>query len=371
MSPWLRILALLLIFLASSAPGQTTASVLLLPNTDATGASDDYLSISLANGGGYQVDRLERDPLNLRSRSLSENLFRIIGRATDQAAYDGEVFFAPVTATGGGTRAALYVETAIGYAAYFENPGRGGKLGQVVTLTTRPFEEIAAADGNYALLMRQDSGGRTEGAFLYHATTGKAIYLGGLRKLEITPQTRQTAPLPALGGKVALAAVQAGSEATAFYVVLDATSGEIHFFDVGSGAAHRIQARKSDLDLFEAFDREGTHTSARRFVAVPVNASENRTEHVFIADAVTGQSAVLEFVTDANVDMRLSPAAPIGARLSGEGGARVFSAIPRVTSTGATLGLWLVDSQSRRTVYVDRPGLPAEMTVTPVTIERR
>lgn len=350
---------------------QTGAPVLSLANFSGSGATEEFLSISLADGSGHLVDRLERDPTSLRSRSLAENLFVAIGRSRDQPAGVGEIFFAPILSSGAEVRAALYVETAIGYAAYFENPGRGNKLGEILTLTSRPFESIAASDGNFALLMRRDNSGRTEGAYLYHATTGQAVYLDGLKKLEISASTRSTAPLPTFVGKVSAVEIYAGSEATASYLVFDGASGEIHVFDVAPGAADQIRTHQLDLGLFDIFGRDGTHTSGRRFLALGVQASASVTEHVFLADAVTGDSAVLEFVTDADNAMRLRKAAPVGTRLASEGGQRVFSAVPRVTSSGATIGLWLIDSQTSRTVYVDRPGLPEEMTVTPVSIARR
>lgn len=355
---------------ASWSWAQAGAPIVTLPNYASGGETDEYLSIRLADGSGSVVDRLSRDPTNLRSRPLAENLFRVIGRGTDQPARAGEIFLAPVVSGVGAVRAALYVETAIGYAAYFENPGRGGRLGEILTLTIRPFEDLASPDGNFALLMRLDSSGRTEGAYLYHATAGKAIYMDGLRKLEISPATRETSPLPALAGPVAAAAVHAGSEATGSFVVLDPASGGIHFLHPDRGTPHQIRARAAEVDLYTVFSREGTHTSGRRFVAVPVDSSRSRTEQILVLDAVTGETAVIENVTGGS-PLRLVKAASTAQRLSSDGGERVFSAVPRVTSSGATLGVWVIDSQTRRTVYVDRPGLPGEMTVTPVAVSSR
>jgi hypothetical protein len=352
---------------ASWAAAQSGAPILAMPNFANGGATGEYLSIWLADGSGHVVDRLERDPTSLRSRPLAENLFRVIGREADQAAQVGEVFLAPIVGSDGAVRAALYVETALGYAAYFENPGRGARLGDVVTLTTRPFEDIASRDGNYALLMRNDATGRTEGAYLYHATTGRAVYLDGLRKLEISPETRGTPELPKLAGRVTAAQVHTGSEGTGFFVVLDPASGGIHFFHPDRGVPHQVRTRAADVGLYDVFSREGTHTSGRRFLAVPVDSRRSRTDHVLILDAVTGETAVLENVTDR---VRLTKGASLASRFASDGGERVFSAVPRVSS-GATAGVWVIDSQTRRTVYVDRPGLPSAMTVSPVTISGR
>lgn len=367
----LRTLATLAIVLVAPSIRAQNAPILTFSNADAGGASDEYFSISLDNGSGRVVDRLERNPLALRWRTLAENLFRVIGRGTDQAATAGEIFFAPITSGAGSVRAALYVETPIGYAAYFENPGRGGRLGDVVTLTTRPFEAIAASDRNFALLMRRDAAGRTEGAYLYHATTGKALYMDGLRKLEITPGVRRvTSPLPALAGRVAAAPLFAGSERTASYLVVDPASGEIHFLDL-SGAVQQISSRKSDLDLYDVFPREGGHASPRRFLAVPVNESLSQTRHVLLLDAVSGQTALLVNVTASGAAAALVAAAPVERWFASDGGERVFSAVPRVTGSGTTIGVWVIDSQTGNTVYVDHPDQGGDMTVSPVTIERR
>lgn len=358
---------------ATPSGAQAGAPVLTLPIASSGGQSSTYLSISLADGSSRLIDRLSRDPLHLRSRTLDENLFRLIGRATDQQAAVGEIFFAPILSGDGGVRAGLYVETPIGYVAYFEDPGRGNRLGEIKALTSRAFEGVAAADGNFALLMRQDNAGRTDGAYLYHATAGTAVYLDGLRKLELSPRTRTIEGLPRLAGRVSADAVYLGSEEPSSYAVVDSASGEIHFLELTPRAPQQIRPVRLDFSLWDVFERQGTHTSGRRFVLVAVDQSLAVTEHLFIADAVTGETAVLEFVTNADVETRLRKGRPVGGLLSsgGDGGERVFSAVPRVSDTGATLGVWLIDSQSRRTVYVDRPGLPDEMTVTSVVIDRR
>jgi hypothetical protein len=363
--------ALCSLLLAAAASGQESAPLVTFLKADAGGASDAYLAIQLGDGRIQFVDRLSRDPLNLRSRLLEESLFTVVGRPAGQAARPGEIFFAPIAGSDGSVRAALYVETPIGYAAYFEDPARGPQLGEIRTLTGRPFADVAAPDANFALLVRRDSSGRTEGAYLYHATTGKTLYLDGLRRLEVSPQVRPVAGLPALAGPVAAVELRAGSEGTFSYMVLDPASGEIHFFDVDAGIATQVRARKGPLSLYDVFAREGSHTSRRRFLPVAIDESRSRTLHVLIADAVTGELAVYANAVAAEVDPALAKAASLGRWFRGEAGERELAAVPRVNSSGTTLGVWLLDSQTRGAVYVDRPGQPQEMTVSPVTVERR
>ncbi len=359
------------VLLATAAWGQDATPILVFPDPGSGGASNTYLYINLSNGRSYQVDGLTRDPLNLRSRALEENLFQVIGRPAGQAAYAGEIFFAPLASSDSSVGAGLYVETSIGYVAQFDEPGRSRKLGKIMTMAGRPFEAIMSTDGNYALMVRHDTSGRTEGVYLYHATSGRGLYLGGLRKLDPTAQARPTSALPALAGRVAAAEIHVGSEASGAYLVADPASGEIHYLRLLSGVATQVTPQKSPLQLYDVFGREGSHTSARRFLAVPVNSSGSRTEQIFIADAVTGETAVVVGVIDADIETRLVKAISINRWLRDGGGERVFSAVPHTNSSGATLGIWLMDSQSRSTVYIDNPGVPAGMTAARVTVERR
>lgn len=359
------------LLLAAAVAGQESAPALTFLKADSGGASDAFLAIRLDDGSAQYVDRLARDPLNLRSRLLAENLFTVVGRPAGQAARPNEIFFAPIAGTDGSVRAALYVETPIGYAAYFEDPARGPQLGEIRTLTGRPFEGIAAPDANFALLMRRDGNGRTDGAYLYHGTTGKALYLDGLRRLEVSPQVRRVEGLPALAGPVGAVELHAGSEGTFSYMVVDPASGGVHFFDVDPGIATQVSARKSPLSLYDVFAREGEHRSGRRFVPVAIDESRSRTLHVLIADAVTGELALYANAIASELEPRLMKAASLGRWLRGDPGERDFAAVPRINSSGATIGVWLLDSQTRAVVYVDRPGQPDEMTVSPVTVERR
>jgi len=371
LSRWRVRAAVLFAVLPAMAAGQESAPVLTFVKTDAGGAADAYLAIQLGDGSALFVDRLSRDPLNLRSRLSADNLFTVVGRPAGQAARPGEIFFAPIAAGDGSVRAALYVETPIGYAAYFEDPARGPQLGDIRTLTGRPFADIAAPDANFALLMRRDGTGRTEGAYLYHGTTGKALYLDGLKRLETSPETRRVDGLPALAGPVAAVELRAGSEGSLSYLIVDPASGEVYFFDVDPGIATQVRARKSPFSLYDVFAREGGHTSRRRFLPVAVDESPSRTLHVLIADAVTGELALYANAVAADLEPALVKAASLGRWFRGDAGARELAAVPRVNSSGATLGVWLLDSQTRAVVYVDRPGQPEEMTVSPVTVERR
>lgn len=352
-----------LVWLAAGPAWGQRGPVVVLPAYGAGGASDAYFAFSLENGAGRQVDRLRRDPLSLRARLWPENLFQVIGRPTDQPALPGEVFLAPIRSSDGSIRAAIYVETSIGYAAYFDELGRGDKIGQFASVAGRPFEPILSRDGNFALLLRDDASGRTLGAYLYHATTGRCLYIDGVNKLSITPEVVATSPLPTLGGRVAAVPLHAGSEATSSYLVADPVSGDVYFFDLTSGLADQVVARKSPVNLYEALSREGTYTSARRFALAAVQRDEEVTLHVLVFDAVTGGMALIENVHDASLTRLVPIRISLDSQLRGQGGERVLTAIPDLESGGRTLGVWVHDSESGRVVYVSNPGDPAALGV--------
>lgn len=337
--------------------------IVALPAYGAGGASDAYFAFSLENGAGRQVDRLRRDPLELRARLWQENLFRVVGRPTDQPALPGEVFLAPIRSSDGSIRSALYVETSIGYAAYFDELGRGEKIGEFASVAGRPFEPILSRDGNYALLLRDDASGRTLGAYLYHATTGRCLYVDGLNKLSITPNVVATSPLPTLGGRIAAVPIHAGSEATSSYLVADPVSGDVHFFDLTSGLVDQIVDRKIAQNLYQAFPREGSYTSARRFALAPVQRDQETTLHVLVFDAVTGRMALIENVNDDSAIRLVQVGVPLDSQLRGEGGERVLTVLPDLESGGRTLGVWVHDSDSGRVVYVSSPGDPTTLRV--------
>ncbi len=332
-----------------------------------SGGTESFISVDLGSGDCYLTDQLKSDPLRVRARGLRQNLFTEIGRPTDQGAVAGEILLAPILGGDGSTRAAIFVEASTGYVAFFDGVGRSNRLGEISVALGRPFEPIASMDGNYALLLRRDSAGRTDGAYLYHATTGRGFYYSGLRKLETVVEAVAVQGLPQLTGRVAAAAIQTTREQTVSYLVADGGSGELTFFDLSTSSPARIAVRKSPLTLTEVFPQPGPHATPQRFVAVPILDDDDRTRHVFVVDASSGAMALVE-----NVDRQpaLKPLRPnfytaIGVE---EAGARVVTAVPGVSSNGRTAGIWLVDSSSGAVVWVENPGFPGQASARKVTV---
>lgn len=348
------------------------APVVALPSYGGGGVSESFLTFRLGSGEAFLIDQLRRDPLALRRRQLAENLFAVIGRAVNQPATSGEILLEPIHSGDGSVRAALYVETPIGYVAYFNQLGRNSRIGEFSSAIGRPFSPLAAADGNFALLMRRDGSGKTNTAYLYHATTGKCLYFEGLNKLETDVEAAATSPLPTLTGRVAVSDLHAGSEATAGYLVVDSGNGDLYFFDFVPERSGQLSVYKSTRNLFEVFPREARYASPRRFLLVGIRESPRQTRHVLIFDAATGEMVLVENVDDrtrAPVLRKVGPNVDTALQAN-DRMTRVFSAVPNVAGNGSTIGVWLVDNQTGAVVYVANPAIPVAVMATPVVFER-
>ncbi len=360
----------LLLALAMPSAAQERSPRVALPLY--AGGTESFISLDLGSGACSLTDRLKSDPRRIRARGLGQNLFTEIGRPTDQPAFAGEILLAPILGGDGSTRAAMFVETSTGYVAFLDGVGRGNRLGEISVGLGRPFEPIASMDGNYALLMRRDSAGRTDGAYLYHATTGRGFYYGGLRKLETVVEVAAVEGLPQLTGRVAAAAVQTTREQTVSYLIADGGSGELTFFDLSTSSPARIAVRKSPLSLTEVFPQPGPHPTPQRFVAVPILADDDRTRHVLIVDASSGALALVEGVDRQPVLRALRPNlyTTIGgdSRPGEATGQRVVTAVPGVASNGRTGGVWLVDSLTGAVVWLENPGFPGQASARRVTV---
>ncbi len=350
------------------AQGQARAPVVLLPQ-DSPSGTDDFYSLDLGDGALTLYDQLRRDPLQIRSRQLAQNLFGEIGRPANQPAAAGEILMAPIHSAPRNTRSALFVEASTGYVAYYDQLGKGGNFGKIISAIGRPFAPIAAADGNFALLMRHNSNGRTSGAYLYHAGSGRGFYMGIRNKPDPDVTTATAAGFPRLTGLVSAAELQA-FERTTGYLVADAADGSLRFLDFDD---NRLLLRESRVSLFPAFTTEGVDPATRRFTAVPIRNNSETTTHVLFVDTSTGDLAVVEGVDDPArqpVVQKLQTNLYRALGSSASAGWRTVSAVPGIAGSGATSGVWLLDSLTRRTAYVESAEAPGSATVRRVRVER-
>ena len=357
----------LLLVSSWAAAAQRAPALAVLPIYDGSGIRS-FFQFNTGNGEGLLIDRL-RDPLQVRARVVQQNPYREIGRPLDQPAIAGEILLAPIRSSDGSTRAAFFVEASTGYVAFFDQAGRGGKLGEIQVVLGRPFQEIASGDGNYAMLMRRGGSGRTDGAYVYHATSGRALLYRGLRQLTTDSTPVAVRNLPQLSGKVAAIDLQSAREDTRAFLVADGGNGDLYFFELDPGNDVRVTVRKSRLNLTEVFPELGAQATARRFLLSPLVASDDRTQHVFVLDATSGEMALVENLDGSRPVLRkIVVNLYESIRFEPSSESTVWSAVPNLASNGQTIGIWLLDSLTRTTVYVDNPDSPGQTVIRRVAI---
>lgn len=356
----------LLVALPIWAQAPARAPITALPK-DSTGGTDDYYYLDLGSGGVTLVDQLRRDPVQLRVQRLGQNIFGEIGRPATQPAAAGEILLEPIHSASRNARAALFVETSTGYVAYYDQLGRGGVFGKIVTVIGRPFAALAAADGNFALLMRHNSSGRTSGAYLYHAGSGRGLYLRIPNKINADVSTSAAAGFPRLTGKVSAAELQTSDQTTG-YLVADAADGSVRFLELDGD---NVTARDAQVSLFPTFSGEVANPASRQITAAPIRDSGETTTHVLFVDAMSGDLAVIGGVDDPSrppVLQKLTANLYAALGTNAGDGWRNVAAVPGVAGNGATSGVWLIDSLTRRAAYVENPATPGSATVRRVRV---
>ena len=131
------LLCLIWIVAPTAAIAQQAGHALaIMPRTSGGGGTEELFTLDLENGRSQSI-QVRRDPLEVRLRPFDSNLFQEIGRPAGQPGQSGEIHLMPIHQGDGSIRAALFVEASTGYTAYFEQIGRGGRFGRIVTTIGR------------------------------------------------------------------------------------------------------------------------------------------------------------------------------------------------------------------------------------------
>lgn len=325
--------------------------------------TDEFLFFDQADGRGRIADRL-REPTEIRIRVLPQNLFGAYGREVQPVF--GDLHLAPIVDAGGTSRSALFVEASTGYMAYIEDIGRGGDLGQLKTTIGRPFGSLAGGDGNYALLPLRGRNGATRGAFLYHGLDGNTLYVDDITELRNDPPVSSASTLPTAEGWVSTAELL-NDEQTVGYAILDNAAGTITRVDVSASQPTRLSARTFDLDFNEAFAADAYNPSPTRFVLVPLHAAGPTTTRLLVIDTSTGKLAYLDGLEGSNASLAFLPQNLYQVLRPGVGDVtRVLTPVPHLESSGRTVGVWLIDSQSGSLLYLADVMDPARFSISPV-----
>lgn len=343
----------------ASAQGDTP--FMTLPRFGSNDEPDIFLYFEHKAGSGYLTEGLRRSPTQLRSQRLPENLFEQIGR--NVAAIHGELLMLPIFAGNSSVRDALFVETSTGYMVYLDEFGKNDKLGNLVTVIGRPFGPLAAADGNFVLLQRRDGSGKTDGAYLYHGTTGRGMYISGLAKLEVDLKPLTTVELPKFERRFA-AAELISSDGTVGYLLVAANTGKVTLLDLVAGQPERLAIRETSLELLTGFAADTLNPSLQRFVLEPLQEN-GTTRSVLVIDVASGQIGLIDDpltqprlrILQQNVYSVLRPGA-------GEN-QRTFA-----TVRNGKDGVWVLDSLSASMIYIENPLSPADLRIYSVGIQR-
>lgn len=362
------LLALALVFPQPLPAQQVAGATLNLPRFSSGGVTEEYFSLDLASGRISLADQLRREPDRVRLRRGELNLFQAIGRPTSQPAQPGELALLPIRESDRSVRTALFVETSTGYTAFFDEVGRSDQIGKIVTTIGRPFGPLAAADLNFVLLPRREGSGKTVGAYLYHGTTGKGLYISGLDEIKPDPPVSATAELPTSTGYITAAPITS-QERTESYVVIDSGTGGVFFLNT-TGRPEQLAERKTSLELFGDFAAEQLNVAPRRFYPVPLQDGQDTTRRVLIVDVGSGQLGLLDGIRSPEPRVAILPQNIYSSIAGGiQTTSRHVELIPAVES-GGTRGVWLSDSLTNTLLYIESPDSPADIAIRRVTVGR-
>ncbi|MEL7058881.1 MAG: hypothetical protein AAGN46_02525 [Acidobacteriota bacterium] len=353
------------------APVEGTAVILAL--TDTGGQSDQMFAFDLSSGGGRHFDRLDRVGPRLRLRGLDRNLFEMLGRSPDVPAEVGEIFLEPIYLGNGSVDSAILVESSTGWMAYLADVGRRDPvLGELRTLIGRPFDSLAAVGGQFSLFSRRNSTGQTIGAYLYHAASGRAVYLGGLEDLEIDPPVVAVEGLPTLAGRPSAAALLQGERSVGYVL---AGNARLLMLAADEAQVSRLSP-SAEIDLVAMFGAEVTQPTPQRFAVMPVQNSDDDTIALWLLD--TGNGTLSELREPLGV-LRGEIRSPRPRQLRDDlldrlGGPRpqnerVLTLVPANASNGATVGAWIVDSAGRPMLFASRDAESGRVTLERVELE--
>ncbi|MCP4895332.1 MAG: hypothetical protein GY906_00015, partial [bacterium] len=339
---------------AAQSSSEFVAPVLALPKYDNDDSTKGIFFFNLDTGNAFFIDKVKTSPLSVRSRTLNQNIFRALGRKRGSPAGPGEIQVGEIRGSDGNVKGIMLVDSTTGAVAHITGLESKSYAGRLQPVTAKPAQGLATDDGNYALIMRRDGSGRTEGAYLYHGTTGKAIYFADIHKMRASQSVRATTPLPRMDGRISALALESGSEATTGILLVDNESGNV--FHVGDMEKHpeQLTSTPNKINLLSTFPASPDVRSPQRFVLIPVASGSGATDEVLIVDVGSGQMAVLKDVRKPD-KMRIQRSNQSIYRYLPKNVSRprVIAAVPKVKGTGATEGAWLFDSASGEVLFLD------------------
>jgi hypothetical protein len=357
---------------SSTLPDGGVSPILAVPRYARDDSTTGIFAIRLDDGSAALIDKIKGEPLTFRRRELNHNLFTILGRPPDRPATPGEILVGEIRSGRGQVVALFVVDTLNGAALYLDDAASDSHRMTPRRINGFPAGAIASNDGNYALIMRRDGSGSTDGAYLYHATTGQCVYFAHVDDLSPDPVVKFTSPLPVMKGRVTAVALQDGSEATPEALLIDGGSGEVYHLGALEHQPVQLTVTRRSLDLFAFFPAEAPASADQRFVLVPGFSDNGATDAVFVIDAATGRMAVIKNARHgAGMQLVGSTQDLFGYLPSGDGTPRLISAVPKVGASGTTDGAWVFDASSGEVLFLEHIRGPHNLRIRRVTGQTR
>ena len=200
-----------------------------VPRYEADESTAGAFVIDLSDGLAEFVDRVKVAVVHGTCRAINHNVFERPSVAARMIrATPGEILAGEIRSATGAVTGLFLVDTSTGAVAYFDDLVKEPHRATLRRVNGRPAEAIASNDGNFALVMRRGGSGVTEGAYLYHATTGECVYFARVNKMASDPTVGFVNGMPEIEGGVAAIALQDGGEATTQALLIDEASGAIY-----------------------------------------------------------------------------------------------------------------------------------------------
>jgi hypothetical protein len=231
----------------------------------------------------------------------------------------------------------------------------------------RPAVAIASDDGNFALIMRRDGSGSTDGAYLYHATSGRCVYFAHVDDMAPDTVVEITSPLPVMEGGVAALELQSGGEATPQALLIDGGNGRVYRVGELEHQPTRISVTREPLDLFEFFPASFPASTPQRFILVPGFSGKGTTDAVFVIDAASGRMAALSNVFKSGRMQLVGSTQNLLGHLPGDDGRpKILAVVPKVGASGTTDGAWVFDSVTNEVLFIENIRDPHNLKIRPV-----
>jgi hypothetical protein len=335
-----------------------------VPKFDNDDSTKGIFFIGLDNGNAFFIDKVKSSPQTVRTRALNQNIFELLERQPGEAARFGQVLVGPVRKGNGMVHALFLVDTTTGKMGYITDLENRSYEGRMQRVNGAPAATLASDDGNFALVMHQNSSGATDGAILYHGTTGKSAFISGIDAPAAGLRVLQTTPLTPTGGGVSSLEILAGSEATDALLLIDPVNGSMRRVGINKKKAGNFEVSTLKPNLFDVFPRDTAVQTPHRFVIVPITSGSGATVRALIVDVGSGTIAHIDNVRNTKkMSLKLS-SQNIYSRLRKDvARPRVITAVPKVASSGATEGAWLFDSVTGTILFLDGLADPGSIRI--------